>query len=456
MSALVLPFSGVAGLFAAASIGLVYVDRADIVQLSFFPVTAILGIWTFLSSPHQSFVSLVFALWLYAPMVRRVVDWQLGRTDASLIILAPYVVTALAWFSAIRVLRTLSAGQSSAFLAYTTVVIFGCLNGMLRGYGAAAIFDLLAYLAPLGFGLHLLAARENLSALGQHVLKLLIFHAVIISAYGLVQFVFVLPWDAEWMREAAIQSIGQPLPFLVRIYATLNAPGILAVFLMVALLISTLAKPHRFILSALPIALCLWLSLVRSAWGGAALGFAILLTFSPIRIKFDMLVGGLFCAGLVFLGVSVLEVPTGLFDRISTVFGLNSDDSLLARIGIVGDIVPAVLGNPLGYGLGSTGISTIVGLQDPNTYRIFDSGLLDVTYTMGWAGLVIWTLLGMWLCAALRNGMSTPRLLPIAAALCALASQMLFFNILSGVAGVLFFTLLSIALQPKITGSRSV
>jgi O-antigen ligase len=454
MSTLTLPFSGVVGVFTAVAVGLFQIGRADVVHIGFLPAAVLLGGWAYLRSPHHSFIGLVLALWLYAPLVRRLVDWQLGRNDTSLIILAPYVVTAIAWFSVAKALRVLFPDQAAAMALYAGIVTFGCLNGILRGHSAAAVFDLLAYLAPLGFGLHLLAARANLSTIGQRLTGLLLLHAVIISAYGMIQFIVVPPWDAQWMGEAAIQSIGQALPFLVRIYATLNAPGILAVFLMVALLIATPRKLYAFVLLAAPIAICLWLTLVRSAWGGAALGMTILLTLSPIRVKLEVLVGGLLCTFVLILGASAFDVPSVLVERLGSVLGLTEDSSLWARLGIIGDIAPTVLANPLGYGLGSTGISTMVGSQDESAFRIFDSGFLDVTYTLGWAGLAIWTLLGLWVWTALRNAISAPRILPQTATLCALATQMLFFNILVGLAGVLFFTLLALALAAEIEGGN--
>lgn len=449
MSPLALPFSWVVAGLTVIMVGLLYSGRADVVQLGFLPVVVALGAWAYMTSPYNSFIGLVLALWLYAPMMRRIVDWQLGRTDASLIILAPYIITAIALLSGAKALRMVSSHEAGALLTYSSLICFGCLNGVLRGYGAAALFDCLAYLAPMGFGLHLLAARDHLSSIRQRIVRLLILHGLVVSAYGVIQFVYVLPWDAEWMREAAIQSIGQPLPFLVRIYATLNAPGILAVFLMVALLLTTFKKPQTFVVLAVPAAICLWLTLVRSAWGGAALGFAILLVLSPIRIKFDVLVGGLICACLLILGASTLDVPSVLLSRVATIFGLTDDDSLWARLAIIGEIVPTVLANPLGYGLGSTGISTIVGQQDENTFPIFDSGFLDITYTLGWAGLAIWLLLGCWLWAALHSALGAPQSLPFTAALCALVLQMVFFNILVGLAGVLFFTLLTLALPTR-------
>ena len=46
-----------------------------------------------------------------------------------------------------------------------------------------------------------------------------------LALYGVYQFVRIPAWDAAWMINADLKSIGSPMPYLVRVFGTLNTPG---------------------------------------------------------------------------------------------------------------------------------------------------------------------------------------------------------------------------------------
>ena len=106
------------------------------------------------------------------------------------------------------------------------------------------------------------------------------------GAYALYQFVAIPPWDAEWMRNVEMTSIGLPEPFAVRVFGTLHAPGVLAMFLLVPIGTLWLSRPT---LSRLPavclVSAALLLSQVRAAWIGVMLSGCLLMLRLPGRAK---------------------------------------------------------------------------------------------------------------------------------------------------------------------------
>ena len=59
----------------------------------------------------------------------------------------------------------------------------------------------------------------------------------ILGLYGFYQYVDPPIWDRYWMTYTTIASIGQPEPFMVRVFSTMNAPAGYATFTAAALLL---------------------------------------------------------------------------------------------------------------------------------------------------------------------------------------------------------------------------
>ena len=90
-----LPPLAVAAAMAAGGIG-------GALTWVFAPVALASGLWLYARAPSRGFIAFCYMLWMVAPFVRRLADWQGGRHDLSPIMLAPALVTGLGLFSAVR------------------------------------------------------------------------------------------------------------------------------------------------------------------------------------------------------------------------------------------------------------------------------------------------------------------------------------------------------------------
>ena len=100
-----------------------------------------------------------------------------------------------------------------------------------------ATFGLLTWVVPVVFGFHLAATWRRYEFWRDATQTAFRHGLIVLAIYGVIQFAWVPPWDGFWMDHAGMSSIGRPLPFQVRVFGTLNAPGVYAIFLMAGLLI---------------------------------------------------------------------------------------------------------------------------------------------------------------------------------------------------------------------------
>ncbi|MGQ7365911.1 hypothetical protein ACTGWM_10080, partial [Streptococcus suis] len=87
------------------------------------------------------------------------------------------------------------------------------------------------------------------------------------------------------MRGSALESIGAPIPRMVRVFSTLNSPGPYAQFVSASALIA-IATRSRIRWGSIVFSLIgLLLSLVRAAWGSWAIALVMLFFWSNVRQK---------------------------------------------------------------------------------------------------------------------------------------------------------------------------
>src|SRR4051812_1007042 len=102
-----------------------------------------------------TYLGIVFWSWLAAPFVRRVYDMHYGFHPASPILLGPLLASVIAIITVLRRARMLRSSAYVPFLVATAALVYAYLIGVLRPSAAAATYDLLTWIAPIAFGLHL-------------------------------------------------------------------------------------------------------------------------------------------------------------------------------------------------------------------------------------------------------------------------------------------------------------
>jgi hypothetical protein len=329
-----------------------------------------------------------FTLWLWflTPEVRRLVDFQQGWNPDSPVMLAPYLVTALTFFTVLRHLPKLQLRQFFPFGLVFSSLFYGYSVGVFREGGPlGATFDLLNWLVPVLFSFHLLVHWRNYPRNYWIIRRTFVWGVLVMGLYGLVQFFYLPAWDRHWMLNAPIDSIGLPEPFGVRVFSTLNSPGPFAVVMMAGLLLLFAGRGTSRWLAAGPGYAAFLLSLTRSAWVGWVVGAFLLLV--QIRGLMRLRLLGV---GLVFLGVLlpfiILEPVTGLVsERLQTFASLEDDGSFRARVDAYEQQLPSSVLAFVGEGLGSTGVAS--GLASSSGEQGgYDSGIINTFITLGFIG----------------------------------------------------------------------
>lgn len=428
-----------------------YVGAAAVVERAFPLIAVGLASWLLARSRREAYVEYVLWLWLVAPWVRRMVDLGSGWSPISPVMLAAPAATILCLLPALRGRRSVDRTIGGALVVALVAVGYGCVVGVLTSGPVAALGALATWLPPIAVGLYVATAGPRYAELLAIVRRTALIGCAVLGTYGLVQF-FTMPlWDAFWMRNAPINSIGYPYPFQVRVFSTLNSSAPFGVVMATLLVLLTGVSARLRWLAGLVGVLSLGLSLVRTAWLGYAV--SLLALFSPRR-------GRLLRAGVVSLVVPVTLVlvvggpaKDALVDRFATTTELGqSDTSFRERVAFHERLLPEAVADPFGTGLGAVGVATKLtsnrGKLDEDAN--FDGGALELLFTYGvlvGTGVLVTSVLAV--AAAWRRARPRADLeRAMAAALVGLVVQLLLYQPLLTPSGILFYLLLGILARP--------
>jgi O-antigen ligase len=149
--------------------------------------------------------------------------------------------------------------------------------------------------------------------------------------YGVWQYVNPPAWDVFWMNYASITSAGYPLPYMVRVFSTMNGPATYGTFTATGLLLIGFLRPGwQSLLAMAPAALGLLLSLYRASWLALALGVLFCLLFAATRLRAATTAAGIAIAA----AGAVLFTPFGdvIITRLQSLGSGSEDGSGAERL----------------------------------------------------------------------------------------------------------------------------
>lgn len=416
----------------------------------------VVGFVAYVRSPSTYF-AFVWWLFLLTPFVRRVHDLRYGYQSTSTLLLGPLLAAGLAVFTVIMRRRMLRSGSYVPFLVAGAALTYAYLIGVIRQSATAATYDLLTWTVPLLFGLHVALDWRRFPALRGTLASCVLWGLVVTSVYGIWQFVEPQLWDRAWVVGAEMQSVGAPLPFMIRVFSTLNSPGPFSIMLVFSLLLG-LAATQRWRALALALGLvALILSRGRSAWGALVLGGLVLQLRQPLRSlprQWVALLAVLLIAAPVITQPRVMSVLTR---RAATLRNVEQDHSFQNRVSFTKYAFSAMSTNPAGSGLGSLGGAGKLVSGGKAGFAL-DSGPLEVYGVMGWIG---GTLFMLALAAIIlpivraRKARYDPTTSAAVAAVVALLATSLFGNIFNAVSGYFFWTAVGIATAGRTFASET-
>jgi len=114
-----------------------------------------------------------------------------------------------------------------------------------------------------------------------------------------------------------------------------------------------------------------------------------------------------------YFGMGAMPGAEKVQDRFSTLGDMQNDGSYQGRVEIYQASIGSILTNPIGSGLGASGISGRINVGGTGTQSVIaDAGYAEIFFQFGWLGapLIIYALWRMWQEMALRYriGMRTP------------------------------------------------
>src|SRR5579864_3726277 len=429
-------------LFTAALIG---AHQGTVLTLA-FPLLAILtGLWLYFKSPAR-YVGFMWWLWFLSPEVRRLADWSKGAyTPTSLIQVAPLAVTMISGLSLLRYYPVLAQRRGLPVLLILAGLAYGLLIGVVSAGPLAAVYVLADWVYPILIGIHIMANTRQYPEYRDVIVSTFIWGMLVMGAYGLVQFFIMPAWDSMWMISSQMASQGDPVPYGVRVFSTMNSSGPFA-FAMMGAMVFVMAAQHRvrWIAGALGF-LAFALSLVRSTWGGWVIALAIQLVKSSNRVRVRILATAVLLGGLCVPLLAVGPVADRMQQRLQTLVNLNDDQSYAARNEFYATFAKTAFTDVQGEGLGATGTSTKLSSEggDLGKYGNFDSGVMNIPFVLGWPGTllymsgILWLLMRAVLASfALRDDKYAGACLSLSLAVFAM---LVFTNSLVGTGGLLLF-----------------
>lgn len=322
--------------------------------------------------------------------IRRVYDWTAGSFNAfSPISLTPLVISGFVFLVVLKNYQTLPASLQRIIRLFSAALVIGFVVGLIQNQ-LAALYALAEYVAPLSIMGCAAIAKGNERILDRWI-RSVGWAAVAVSLYGWYQYYTIPAWDAFWVRAVGFEGyLGKLKSTEMTVFSTMSERGVLAGFLASAVIPMIVSKRWRNVTgwgAVILIIATILLTFVRTAI--ITIGLATILFPILNRGKNTLQIVLLLCvAGLA--GSTILKsTPSSgkVGERMQTIGSITEDGSFKGRIAIASYGIVTLLKNPIGNGLGSTGLAGRVNTGELDAGgTIGDNGYLEILLSLGVLG----------------------------------------------------------------------
>lgn len=371
-------------------------------------VMLLVGISILATRPTQAPLYLL-ALVAFNRWVRRITDWNVGEFSQT-----PLTSIVPELFCLILLLFVFGQWKSiPRQLRIGTCLIAGAVGlalgvGITNGIGA--IFEALTWSAPLGLFLFLVWLRPDISTIVSWFRGMVVI-AIICVAYGWYQWLVLPPWEAFWVIESDMASMGAPEPRRSRFYSTFSGPGRVQQFAGLALLLMLVDKRVR------PGGNALWLAItaflmsgilmgrVRSVWLTLMMASLIYMAVTRFSEKIRLVIVTTLVVIAGFVALPVIPGGAAVVDRLDSLTNLAEDGSFNGRVEFSQRAIGMIISRPYGFGMGASGLAgRLAGRQ---SLIAFDNGYLQIGFALGLPGAALLILgfykIGKYIWAGLRQ-----------------------------------------------------
>jgi hypothetical protein len=441
--ALVVGFSGLAlsALWLTA--------HASLLRVAIPAAALLVGLVFYFSYPIR-YVEYSLWLWFLTPLVRRLVDWHFGYTDPNFVLLSPLLVSGIGGLALLRLNRRHAMPRVPAsFVLCGTAILYAVVVDALQHPSAETIYGFADWLCPLLFGLHFYLNWRDYERFRAAVTRTFLCAVPVLGVYGIYQFVAPPVWDSYWLgtvydTQGIALSFGKAEPFLVRVWSTMNGPGLFANTMMVGLLLLLVVRSRLKVPAAIAGYLSLLLSAVRTAWLSWFVGLLIILKSANPRMIARICLSIVLLIACVVPLASNQRVAATISRRADTFADLSQDESFRDRVNMYRTLAADVIETPFGYGFKDR--------AEVKGYPV-DSGILVTLFSLGWLGSLLFAAGTLALCFKLANPVDCNDQFSMACKGIAIAilAQVVSGNVFVNVTGAMFwlFAALCMAAQEQ-------
>ena len=358
--------------------------RGSLLRMALPAMAMLVAVILYISRPIL-YVQYTLWVWFLTPLARRIVDWRFEYTDPNFVLLAPFLVSGVAGLTLLRPSVRANIRIPVAFVLCGSAVVYGFIVGMVQHPSGETIYGFVNWLCPLLFGIHLYINWHRYNEYRAAITNTFLWGILIMGLYGTYQFFFPPTWDTFWLTNVQYQapnpSFGQPEPFAVRVWSTLNAPGPFANTMMVGLLLLLVTRSAVKLPAAVAGYLSFLLSGVRTAWLSWSVGLVLILKNANPRVIVRLFLSIILVLVCLVPLVADPRVATVVGDRLRTFTDLGHDESFGGRMDMYRILATEAVENPFGLGL-SNMTMTRQGMP-------IDSGFLTAFFSLGWLGSLL-------------------------------------------------------------------
>ncbi|HTJ92838.1 MAG TPA: hypothetical protein VL424_06975, partial [Pararobbsia sp.] len=424
----------------------------------FYPAAALIaGVVLYWRHPVH-WLSFVMWVTFLTPGVRRFADYFNGAfTQMSPIMVVPLAVTALGGIGVLRYHRVFAQRRAMPLMMAFAGVLYAFCIGMIRVGPMPAIFGMVNWCMPILIAFHVLIHWRDYAELRRVMLLTFRYGALIMGLYGVYEFVTMPPWDVFWLIGSQMNSEGHPVPFGIRVASTMNSSGPFAITAMACMLFLLADTGRVRAVAACAILLALMFSSVRTAWGGLIVGLIYPLSALSMRMRMRVIGSAVVLAVLALPLLSIDQFSGPVLKRLSSFSNLSEDASFADRSKFYGEFLNTALTDFAGQGIGSTGAATkLDSSSQAAAFSVFDSGLMEIPFVLGWPGTLLFTGGIFWMVArAFKCAMSirNDRFAASSVGICfAMLLMLASSNMLTGLSGNLFY----FAAMMPVIGRRAI
>lgn len=359
----------------------------SILRLAFIVGSFAVGVFLYRRYPLL-YLGFTWWLWFLTPLVRRLVDYRSGWDQRGVMLLSPVLVTLITSVTFFKYLPRASRLGGLPFVLSFIGVFYGLMIGLVNTSPMAAAQALLIWFTPIPFSFYLFINWRHYPELRQNIQRTFLWGVLVMGIYAVVQYVIAPEWDRFWLISSGLTtSAGNPEPFGMRVWSTMNSTQPFGVAMLAGLLLLFSSKDNLRIPAAVAGYVAFLLTTVRSAWLGWLVGLLTLLTSLKPKLQMRLIITILVLGICVFPLTTIAPFSEMINSRLQTFSNLENDTSANDRANTYQKTLGIALSQVLGKGIGNNVVTTAEGKVE--TIQM-DSGILDTLFAIGWFGTIFY------------------------------------------------------------------